>query len=64
MVALEGRESDIAESLSTLGLLPLAERRLALGRPRHAAETMALLAGAVALSARGTAPRAVAHSGR
>ena len=63
VIALQGYEADIPEVLSNLGLLPLAERHLALGQPRQAGLTVALLLAAVVLASTELVPPGVAFTG-
>jgi di/tricarboxylate transporter len=63
VIALQGYEADIPDALTTLGLLPLAERHLALGKPRQAGLTVALLLAAVILASTEIVPAGVAFTG-
>ncbi|RYC33024.1 SLC13 family permease [Lichenibacterium minor] len=60
VLVLQGELDAMAPTLSTLGCLTLAERRLRLGRRRLVAVPALLLAGALALAALGALPLAVA----
>jgi di/tricarboxylate transporter len=51
VVALQGAADGISETLASLGCLPLAERKLQLGRPRRLVVTTLILIGCVAASA-------------
>ncbi|MBV9734936.1 MAG: SLC13 family permease [Acidisphaera sp.] len=53
VVVLQGWERAVPEMLSSLGLLPLADRDLALGRRRRRLLPLAILVGAMALVAAG-----------
>lgn len=63
VVVLQGNALAMPDALKTLGLLPLAERRLALGRSRDLVMPIVLLLAAVALSATELAPPAIAFTG-
>ncbi len=60
VLVLQGEFDVLGPTLSTLGCLTLAERRLRVGRRRRFALPALLLAGALALSAVGVLPLAVA----
>ncbi len=60
VLVLQGELDAMGPTLSTLGCLTLAERRLRLGRQRRIAVPALLLGGALALSASGLLPLAVA----
>ena len=51
IVALQGHTSQLSDAISRLGLLPLAERNLAIGRPRWRFLPLVILAAALALVA-------------
>lgn len=51
LVVLQGRTEEMAETLASLGCLPLAERNLRLGRRRQAVVPLVILALAMALVA-------------
>lgn len=63
LVALQMRAADVPQTLKVLGCLPLAERYLALGRPRKRHLAVLVLAVTVVLVATGTAPVAPAFFG-
>jgi di/tricarboxylate transporter len=56
VIVLQGRSQQLAEALSQLGCLPLAERNLAIGRPRFRLLPLVILAGAMALTVAGVLP--------
>lgn len=60
VLVLQGEFDALGPTLSALGCLTLAERRLRVGRHRRVAVPALLLAGALALAAHGTVPLAVA----
>ena len=60
LVLMQGRTDEIGEQLRLLDLLPLAERKLQLGIARHRLLPLAILAAAMALTAFGILPVAVA----
>ena len=60
VLVLQGEFDALGPTLSTLGCLTLAERRLRVGRRRRVVVPALLLAGALALSAFGALPLAVA----
>jgi di/tricarboxylate transporter len=62
VLLLQGDEAEVAESLPELGCLPLANRNLALGKPRRLITSVALFAAAVAVILAGWLPAAVALS--
>jgi len=51
VVALQGAADGMSETLASLGCLPLAERKLQLGRPRRLVVTTLILIGCVGASA-------------
>jgi di/tricarboxylate transporter len=59
-IVFQGRRTTIHETLAALGCLPLAERELRLGRRRHLASPLILLALAMAVAAFQLVPAAVA----
>ncbi|RYE87253.1 MAG: SLC13 family permease [Hyphomicrobiales bacterium] len=63
VVVLKGTGDDISQALGALNLLPLAERRIVLGRNRRSYVPIAVLAIAMALTAAGVASAAVAFFG-
>ena len=63
VVVLQGNALAMPDALKTLGLLPLAERRLALGRSRGLVMPIVLLLAAVMLSATELVPPAIAFTG-
>jgi di/tricarboxylate transporter len=63
VVVLQGAQETMPDTLAALGLLPLAERNLQLGRRRSALVPAAILAAAVALVATQLVPVAVAFFG-
>lgn len=63
VLLLQASEEDGEEVLSDLGLLPLPERGLALGEPRRVLVPLGIFAVAIALSAFGYLPIAVAFMG-
>ncbi len=63
VVVLQGRADSLPDAVSELGCLPLAERNLALGRPRRVYPPLLLLLAAVGLSASELVPAAVAFLG-
>lgn len=60
VVVLQGDVQDLPDILAQLGCLPLAQRRLKLGRPRRALLTILLLTGAVTLTTLEVLPVAIA----
>lgn len=56
IVVLQGRQSQLTRAVTELGLLPLAERNLALGRPRWRYLPLLILLGAMAVIAIGIVP--------
>ena len=60
VVVLQGRLDTMPETLSALGVLPLAARNIELGRPRRAVLPLLILASAVALTALEIVPAAIA----
>ncbi len=60
VVVLQGRLDDLPESLSRLGLLPLAARNLQLGRPRRTILPWIILVAAMAAATFNLLPAAVA----
>jgi di/tricarboxylate transporter len=63
VIVFQGYADSIHDTLATLGVLPLAERRLKLGRRRQLLLPLAILAIAVAVSSVELAPAAVAFVG-
>ncbi|WP_346797824.1 SLC13 family permease [Halomonas sp. Bachu 37] len=63
VLLLQGSENEIADSLATLGCLPLAKRDLTLGRPRMLIASIAIFALAIAIMLLDLLPAAVALSG-
>jgi di/tricarboxylate transporter len=63
VVAVQGILETVPERLKELGLLPLAERRLALGSARRAIVTLAILGVTIGLVATSLVPVAVAFFG-
>jgi di/tricarboxylate transporter len=63
VLLLQGPTETLAETLSTLGCLPLAERDLHLGKPRRAELSLAIFCGALLLAAIGLLPIQVAFVG-
>jgi di/tricarboxylate transporter len=63
VLLLQASEDDGEEVLADLGLLPLPERGLALGEPRRVLIPLGIFAAAIALSAFGYLPIAVAFMG-
>ncbi|NQY75774.1 MAG: SLC13 family permease [Halomonas sp.] len=62
VLLLQGSENEIADSLSTLGCLPLANRELHLGQPRKLAVSVGIFALAIAAMMFDLLPAAVAMS--
>jgi len=62
VLLLQGDAATLGESLTMIGCLPLAERRLGLGQPRRLALALVVFAGAVAATASGFAPVQVAFT--
>ncbi|MDR5901085.1 SLC13 family permease [Halomonas icarae] len=62
VLLLQGDESELAESLSTLGCLPLASRNLTLGQPRMLLVPLAIFAAAILAMLLDLLPAAVALS--
>ncbi|WP_299310516.1 SLC13 family permease [uncultured Halomonas sp.] len=62
VLLLQGGESELAESLATLGCLPLASRNLTLGQPRMLLASIAIFAAAIVAILLGLLPAAVALS--
>jgi len=60
VIVLQGPESLLPERLETLGVLPLAERRLQLGERRSPLLPLTILAAAMTAAATGVVPVAVA----
>ena len=56
MIVLQGRSQQLADALSQLGCLPLAERNLAIGRRRFRLLPLFILAAAMALTVAGVLP--------
>jgi len=63
VVVLQGRRDRLADALKSLGILPLAEREVALGRSRQRWVPLAVLVAAMAAVALEIAPVAVAFFG-
>ena len=63
VIVLQGAQETMPDTLAALGLLPLAERNLQLGRRRRALVPAAILAAAVALVATQLVPVTVAFFG-
>jgi di/tricarboxylate transporter len=63
VIVFQGYADSIHDTLAALGVLPLAERRLKLGRRRQLLLPLAILAIAVAVSSLELAPAAVAFVG-
>jgi di/tricarboxylate transporter len=63
VLLLQGEVEGMAEAVAELGCLPLAERRLTLGRPRQIALPLGVFAAALALAAFGVAPAPIAFTG-
>ncbi|WP_416137393.1 SLC13 family permease [Halomonas sp. HK25] len=62
VLLLQGGESELAESLATLGCLPLASRNLTLGQPRMLLVSIAIFAAAILAMIFDLLPAAVALS--
>ena len=62
VLLLQGDENELAESLSTLGCLPLASRNLTLGQPRMLLVSLAIFAAAILAMLLDLLPAAVALS--
>jgi len=62
VLLLQGGESELAESLATLGCLPLASRNLTLGQPRMLLASLGIFAAAIVAILLGLLPAAVALS--
>ncbi|MCE9664406.1 SLC13 family permease [Halomonas sp. M5N1S17] len=62
VLLLQGGESELSESLATLGCLPLASRNLALGQPRMLLVSLGIFAAAILAILLGVLPAAVALS--
>ena len=60
VLLLQGHGDDVAATVAALRCLPLAERRLLLGRPREVALPVAAFVAALALTAFGILPAAIA----
>ncbi|MDR9439887.1 MAG: SLC13 family permease [Halomonas sp.] len=60
VLLLQGGESELSESLATLGCLPLASRNLSLGQPRLLLVSLAIFAAAILAILTGMLPAAVA----
>jgi di/tricarboxylate transporter len=63
LVVIQGDAETMPDTLAALGCLPLAERRLALGRPRNTVMPVLILAVAVLLASTETVPVAIAFLG-
>jgi di/tricarboxylate transporter len=62
VLLLQGGESELTESLATLGCLPLASRNLTLGQPRMLLASLGIFATAILAILLGLLPAAVALS--
>ncbi|MGM0783497.1 MAG: SLC13 family permease [Pseudomonadota bacterium] len=62
VLLLQGGESELSESLATLGCLPLASRNLTLGQPRMLLASLAIFAAAILAMIFDLLPAAVALS--
>ncbi|MGR4067637.1 SLC13 family permease [Halomonas sp. LR3S48] len=62
VLLLQGGESELSESLATLGCLPLASRNLALGQPRMLLVSLGIFAAAILAILLGALPAAIALS--
>jgi di/tricarboxylate transporter len=62
LVVLQGPAESINDTLASLGVLPLAERHLQLGRPRKVVLPLLVLAACVAVSATEAVPAAIAFT--
>ncbi|MCE3026050.1 SLC13 family permease [Salinicola sp. DM10] len=62
VLLLQGDENNLSESLSTLGCLPLASRKLALGQPRQLWLSVGIFALAIAAMVFDLLPAAIAMS--
>lgn len=62
VLLLQGGESELSESLATLGCLPLASRNLVLGQPRMLLVSLGIFAAAILVILLGVLPAAVALS--
>lgn len=62
VLLLQGGESELSESLATLGCLPLASRNLTLGQPRMLIASLAIFAAAILAMIFDLLPAAVALS--
>ncbi|WFM72537.1 SLC13 family permease [Halomonas sp. CKK8] len=60
VLLLQGGESELSESLATLGCLPLASRNLSLGQPRLLLVSLTIFAAAILAILLGVLPAAVA----
>ncbi|MGM0987639.1 MAG: SLC13 family permease [Pseudomonadota bacterium] len=60
VLLLQGGESELTESLATLGCLPLASRNLALGQPRLLLVSLVIFAAAILAILLGVLPASVA----
>lgn len=60
VIVVQGNVNQFADTLAELDCLPLAERRLGLGRPRRAFVPVVILAAAMAAAALGVVPVAIA----
>ncbi|MEQ8348148.1 MAG: SLC13 family permease [Sneathiellaceae bacterium] len=60
VLLLQGQEDQLAVAMSTLGCLPLAQRELRIGVPRHAVTILAVALGAIAVAAVDLLPVAIA----
>lgn len=63
VLLLQGDRDTMGDTLTDLGLLPLAERDLQLGQPRRIGTALAVFAVALALGATGTVPVTIAFLG-
>ena len=62
VLLLQGGESELSESLTTLGCLPLASRDLSLGKPRMMVMSLVIFAAAILAMVTDVLPAAVALS--
>jgi di/tricarboxylate transporter len=62
VVVFQGSDDEMSDALASLGVLPLAERNLQLGKPRKAFLTILILLGCVGLSATERVPPEMAFT--